>query len=106
MSKVAIQGNASGTGTVTLAAPNTNTDYTVNLPSDSIATLTDGATITPDFATNNNFTVTLGGNRTMANPSNLRLVRVGVSSLCKTQRVAAPCRGAATGILLAARLLR
>ena len=27
MSKVAIQGNASGTGTVTLAAPNTNTDY-------------------------------------------------------------------------------
>jgi hypothetical protein len=77
MSKVAIQGNASGTGTVTLAAPNTNTDYTVNLPSDSIATLTDGATITPDFATNNNFTVTLGGNRTMANPSNLQAGQSG-----------------------------
>lgn len=77
MSKVAIQGNASGTGTVTLAAPNTNTDYTVNLPSDSIAALTDGATITPDFATNNNFTVTLGGNRTMANPSNLQAGQSG-----------------------------
>ena len=77
MSKVAIQGNANGTGTVTLAAPNTNTDYTVNLPSDSIATLTDGATITPDFATNNNFTVTLGGNRTMANPSNLQAGQSG-----------------------------
>jgi len=36
-----------------------------------IGTLTDGATITPDFAANCNFTVTLGGNRTIANPSNL-----------------------------------
>ena len=37
----------------------------------TISTLTDGATITPDFATANNFTVTLGGNRTIDNPSNL-----------------------------------
>ena len=36
-----------------------------------ITTLTDGATITPDFAASNNYTVTLGGNRTLANPSNL-----------------------------------
>ena len=36
-----------------------------------ITTLTDGATITPDMADSNNFTVTLGGNRTLANPSNL-----------------------------------
>lgn len=71
MSKVAIQGHVSGTGTVTLKAPNTNSSYTINLPSEDIGTLTDGATITPDFATNNNFTVTLGDNRTMANPSNL-----------------------------------
>ena len=34
------------------------------------ATLTDGATITPDFGANQNFTVTLAGNRTLANPSN------------------------------------
>ena len=36
-----------------------------------IGTLTDGATITPNFAANCNFTVTIGGNRTIANPSNL-----------------------------------
>ena len=36
-----------------------------------ITALTDGATITPDFNDSNNFSVTLGGNRTLANPSNL-----------------------------------
>ena len=36
-----------------------------------ITTLTDGATITPDMADSNNFVVTLGGNRTLANTSNL-----------------------------------
>ena len=37
----------------------------------AITALTDGATITADFALANNFSVTLGGNRTLANPSNL-----------------------------------
>jgi hypothetical protein len=32
MSNVKIQGNASGTGTLTIAAPNTNTDRTLTLP--------------------------------------------------------------------------
>jgi hypothetical protein len=36
-----------------------------------IGTLTDGATITPDLAADCNFTVTLGGNRTIANPTNI-----------------------------------
>jgi hypothetical protein len=36
----------------------------------AVSALTDGATITPDFAVSNNFSVTLGGNRTLANPSN------------------------------------
>lgn len=36
-----------------------------------ITALTDGATITPDFSASNNFSVTLGGNRTLANPTNL-----------------------------------
>lgn len=35
-----------------------------------ITALTDGATITPDLADSNNFSVTLGGNRTLANPTN------------------------------------
>ena len=37
----------------------------------AISALTDGATITPDFALANNFSVTLAGNRTLANPTNL-----------------------------------
>lgn len=37
----------------------------------TISALTDGATITADFAVANNFSVTLGGNRTLANPSNV-----------------------------------
>ena len=43
----------------------------------AIAALTDGATITPDFAVANNFSVTLGGNRTLANPSNLTAGQTG-----------------------------
>jgi len=37
----------------------------------TVTALTDGATITPDFSVSNNFSVTLGGNRTMANPTNI-----------------------------------
>ena len=37
----------------------------------TITTMTDGATVTPDFAASNNYTLTLGGNRTIANPTNL-----------------------------------
>ena len=37
----------------------------------AIVTLTDGATVTPDMADGNNFSLTLGGNRTLANPTNL-----------------------------------
>lgn len=36
----------------------------------AITALTDGATITPDFSAANNFSVTLAGNRTLANPTN------------------------------------
>lgn len=37
----------------------------------TVSSLTDGATITADFAVANNFSVTLGGNRVLANPTNL-----------------------------------
>ena len=37
MSKVKIQGNASGTGVITLEAPNTNTDRTITLPDGDIS---------------------------------------------------------------------
>jgi hypothetical protein len=35
MSKISIEGNASGTGTLTIAAPNTNTSYTLALPEEA-----------------------------------------------------------------------
>jgi hypothetical protein len=40
--------------------------------------LTDGATITPDFSLNRNFTLTIGGNRTLANPTNQVAGRSGL----------------------------
>jgi len=43
----------------------------------TITTLTDGATITPNLQTSCNFTVTLGGNRTFANPSALTVGQSG-----------------------------
>lgn len=43
-----------------------------------VTALTDGATITPDFSASNNFSVTLGGNRTLANPTNVVAGQSGV----------------------------
>ena len=37
----------------------------------SITTLTSGASVTPDFAASNNYTLTLGQNLSIANPTNL-----------------------------------
>jgi hypothetical protein len=48
----------------------TSTDQLEGRYAVEIATLTDAATITPDFGANQNFTVTLGDNRTLANPTN------------------------------------
>lgn len=48
-----------------------NTDTLDGVLAPTITTLTDGATITPNFHESCNFTVTLGGNRTLANPSSL-----------------------------------
>jgi len=44
----------------------------------SVSALTDGATITPNFNTANNFSLTIGGNRTLANPTNLTSGQSGV----------------------------
>jgi hypothetical protein len=44
----------------------------------AIGTLSDAATITPDFAAANHFSVTLGGNRTLANPTNVIAGQSGV----------------------------
>jgi hypothetical protein len=67
------------TGTITFAAGQTIAGYGLLDVAQTwtkgqrgeITVLTDGATITADFADSNNFSVTLGGNRTLANPNNI-----------------------------------
>lgn len=44
----------------------------------AVTALTDGATITPDFSLSNNWSLTLGGSRTLANPTNLTAGQTGV----------------------------
>lgn len=56
---------------VTSLGETTASDTIDGVLAPTITTLTDGATITPDFSASCNFTVTLGGNRTLANPTGL-----------------------------------
>lgn len=44
MSKIALSGNASGTGTLTIAAPNTSTDRTLTLPDNTGTVISTGST--------------------------------------------------------------
>ena len=70
----AIEGLVIGTDVQAYDADTAKTDVAQSFTAaqrGAISALTDGATITPDFAVANNFSVTLGGNRTLANPSNL-----------------------------------
>ena len=61
MSDVVIQGNASGTGSVTIESPNTNSDYTLTLPqatttvvgTDATQTLTNKTLTSPTLTTPN-----------------------------------------------------
>ena len=46
-----------------------------------VTALTDGATITPNLNDANNFSVTLGGNRTLANPSNCTAGQSGIITI-------------------------
>ncbi len=56
---------------VTSLGETTATDTLDGTLAPTITALTDGATITPDFSASCNFSVTLGGNRTLANPTNM-----------------------------------
>jgi len=74
-----LTGIIKGSGTSALTTATAGTDYAgidtaqtfTKGQRGEITVLTDGATITPDLADSNNFSVTLGGNRTLANPSNI-----------------------------------
>jgi len=84
------EGSTADAFETTLAVTDPTADRTITLPDTSltvagidvvqtyskaqrgaVVALTDGATITPDFSLGNNFSVTLGGSRTLANPTNL-----------------------------------
>ena len=62
------------TGTSTVAGTATFNGALTSAP----YALTDGTTITPDFSVRNNFSVTLGGNRTLANPTNITVGQSGI----------------------------
>jgi hypothetical protein len=65
MSKVAITGNASGTGTLTIAAPNTNTDRTLTLPDNTGTILTSASSITTSQFPTGTVLQVVGANNTL-----------------------------------------
>lgn len=67
-----------GTGAITNVAVTNAAQSFSAAQRGAISALTDGATITPDFAVANNFSVTLSGSRTLANPTNLTAGQSGV----------------------------
>ena len=73
---------SNGVKRIVFGASNVATVYSAALG--NITTLTDGATITPNFSAGNNFSLTLGGNRTLANPSNINPGQSGVIVVTNT----------------------
>jgi hypothetical protein len=72
--------DSSGNVGIGTASPTTKLFVSGNSAS-NISALTDGATITPDFSAANNFSVTLAGNRTLANPTGLIAGQSGVITI-------------------------
>ena len=67
MSKIALSGNASGTGTFTIASPNSNTDRTLNLPDNTGTVVTTGSTAAVTQAMLETLVVPLGVGQTWQN---------------------------------------
>lgn len=70
MSQVKVSGNASGTGILTIAAPNTNTNYTLTLPANTGTILTSATTtgfpagsVLQMVSSTSNTTITASGTR-------------------------------------------
>jgi len=61
----------------TLAALGANQTFTVSQRG-AITALSDASTVTPDFASANNYSLTIAGNRTLANPTNQTAGQSGV----------------------------
>ena len=61
MSAVQVQGNASGTGTLTIAAPNTNSNRTLTLPDQTGTVLAGVVSSSTTNTITNKIAVTIGG---------------------------------------------
>jgi|14BtaG_2_1085337.scaffolds.fasta_scaffold56476_2 hypothetical protein len=83
MAKVKIQGNASGTGILTVTAPNTSTDRTITLPDSTatIATTTDVALKAPIASPTFTGTVSVGTGDISSVDSNSIVVGSGATNL-------------------------
>jgi hypothetical protein len=92
MSRITLAPNPAGTGTLTVAAPNTNTDRTITLPdaTSTLATTADVAaaagslTLLGTIATTSGTSVTLSG-LTLTSYKQLQCVFVGVSGSVANQ---------------------
>jgi len=91
------EGSTANAFETTLAVTDPTADRTITLPDEtltvagrnvlqtftaaqrgSVTALTDGATVTPDFSASNFYSLTIGGNRTLANPTNIAAGQSGV----------------------------
>lgn len=83
MSKISLEGNASGTGTFSIAAPNSNTNYTITLPQENGTLFTTGATtgLSGSAISTGTVAVAYGGTGANTLASNNVLLGNGTSAL-------------------------
>lgn len=70
MSKIALSGDASGTGTFTIASPNSNSNFTLTLPANTGTVLTTGSTFA---GTGPAFSATIGTNQSLSAATETKL---------------------------------
>jgi hypothetical protein len=76
MSKIALTPNASGSGTFTIAAPNSNTDRTLTLPDEAGTVLTSGGAIYNQALKQPTFSVRRNGDQTGVSSSSFNKVQL------------------------------
>jgi hypothetical protein len=115
------EGSTADGNETTLAVTDPTTDRTITLPDatgtvpllglaqsytaaqrGAITALTSASTVTPDFSLANNFSLTLGHNATLANPTNLTAGQSGVIFITKMPAPPIRWRSVVTGTSVAA----
>jgi hypothetical protein len=77
MSKIALVGNASGTGTFSLASPNSSTDRTLTLPDETGTVLTSASSITQNAGPAFIYYTTAAGQTSFANSTATKVIYDG-----------------------------